>query len=324
MTDSFLVRLDGVTARAAHVALGPLRLELAPGAHTVVGTREDGTSLLLDVLAGRARVRSGSLEVLGGAPSGAARGIAHVPREAALPEVMRVSEVLELAAQIRGEARRDPSVRLGALGIAELAGRRAKSLAPDEARAVLACEALTSSARVVLFDEPYAPLDPRAAAHFASAVRRRAAEGACVVVATASLREASELADDQLVLERGTLVHRGNALAQVLAPGARSPRLRAVTAEPRALLSALASEQAVATIEADARSVVASGPDPVAVAEAIARAALQAGVQLESLGVDAPQVEELRASLAADVDAAYRAAKDRAKARSAGAAEGVT
>jgi ABC-type multidrug transport system ATPase subunit len=183
------------------------------------------------------------------------------------------------------------------LGIAELASRRIPSLGSDEARAVALCEALTSNARLVLLDEPYAIVDPRAASHLATAVRRRAAEGACVLVATASVREASEVADVPLVLERGALVRRSPSLAQLVSPGAGKARLRATSGGARALLAALATEPNAASFEADARSVVVSGTDPLEVARAVARAAVRAGVQIESLRAEVPRVEELRASL---------------------------
>jgi ABC-type multidrug transport system ATPase subunit len=307
-----LVVLENVTSREAPVALAPATFSLGIGAHALVGTREDAVGLVLATIAGRVRARSGSVRVLGATPHDlrVRKAIAHVGREVALPEVMRVGEVLEMAAAVRGEPIGDPRVRLERLGIAELLPRRVRTLLPAEARAVALAEALTSTAKIVLLDEPYVDVDPRAASRLAAAVGARAVDG-CVVVATASLREAAELADDHLLFERGRFVHRTTALSDVIARGAGPARLRAIVEDPRTLLAALAAETAPVSIEAGPRSVTVSGPDVLALADAVARAALRANVEIVSLRAEAPPLEELRASIAGDAAAAYRAATER-------------
>ena len=309
MSDDVVVSLENVTAREAPVALGPVTFTLATGAHALVGTRDDGVGLALAAIAGRTKARAGAVRVLGSVPRDARvrTAIAHVGREIALPEVLRVDEVLAMAASIRGEPVGDPRVRLERLGVAALLTRKVRTLLPGEARAVAIAEALTSTARVVLLDEPYVDLDPRAASHLAAAVRARATE-ACVVVATASLREAAELADDHLLFERGRFLHRATALADVAARGSGPARLRAVTSDPRTLLAALAAETAPVAIEAGPGFVVVSGPDVVALADAVARASLRANVEITSLRSEAPPLDELRASIAGDAAGAYQAA----------------
>ncbi len=307
-----LVVLEQVTSREAPIALAAATLSLGIGAHAFIGTREDAVGLALATIAGRVRVRSGSLRVLGKAAGDrrVRKEIAHVGREVVLPEVMRVGEVLEMAAEIRGEPRGDPRVRLERLGIAALLARKVRTLLPAEARAVALAEALTCSAKIVLLDEPYVDVDPRAASHLAAAVRARALDG-CVVVATASLREAAELADDHLLFDRGRFVHRTTALSGVAARGAGPARLRAIVEDPRTLLAALAAETAPVAIEAGPRSVTLSGPDLLTLADAMTRAALRANVEIASLRAEAPPLEELRASIAGDAAAAYRAATER-------------
>ncbi len=311
MTDA-LVILENVTAREAPVALSPTTFTLAAGVHAFIGAPADGAGLALAAISGRARPRAGTVRVLGASPRDRATRtkIAHVGREIALPEVLRVFEVLEMAAAVRGEPAFDVRVRLERLGIEGLLTRKVRSLLPGEARAVALAEALTSTARVILLDEPYVDVDPRAASRLAEAVRGRGRD-TCVVVATASLREASELADDHLLFERGRFVHRTTALADVAARGAGPARLTAIVEDPRTLLAALAAETAPVSIEAGPRSVTVSGSDVVALADAIARAAIRANVEISSLRAEAPPLDELRASRASAAAAAYRAATER-------------
>lgn len=283
-----LVVLEAATAREAPVLLAPATFALGPGVHALIGTRDDGVGLVLSALAGLTRVRSGTVRVLGGEPTARSvrPAVAYVGREIALPEVLRVGEALAMAARIRGAAA-DPRAALERLGVTDLLPRRVKTLLPSEARAVALAEALAGGAKVLLLDEPFIDVDPRAAAHLAAALRARA-EGVCVVVATASLREAAELADDHLLFERGRFVHRTTALGDLTARGEGLARLRATTLDPRTLLAALAAETAAVSIEAGPGSVTVAGPDVVLLADALARAALRANVEISSLRVEAP------------------------------------
>jgi ABC-type multidrug transport system ATPase subunit len=308
-----LVSLDALTAREPPYAIAPLTASFGPGVHALLGAREDGVGVLLAAIAGRARARSGIVRILGAEPREIARGVAYVPREPALPEVMRVREVLEVARQIRREPPTDPRARLEALGIADLLERKVKTLGLDEARTVMLCEAITSLARVVLLDDPYARMDARAASRLGEAVRARAADGACVIVATASPREASELAQDLLVFDKGKLARRAPPSPELLTHAAGPARLRVVTSDARAFVAALAAEEAVQTLEADASGVVATGADAVVVAGAIARAVVKARVEVESLRAETPTLEELRASFAGEAQAAFEISRARAR-----------
>jgi ABC-type multidrug transport system ATPase subunit len=308
------VEVDALTARQAPYALGPVTASFGAGVHALVGARHDGVGVLLAAIADRTRVRSGGVRILGGSAGdpAIARAVAYVPLEPVLPEVLRVREMLELAADVRREPAMDPRARLEVLGIADLGERVVRTLRPEEARAVALCEALTSLARVVLLDEPYARIESRAATNLASAVSARAADGACVLVATASLREAVSMATDVLVFDKGALARRAAPDAALLARTSGPARFRIKSSDARALLAALAGDEAIAALEADPNGIVAAGPDAVQVAQAIARAAVRAGVEIESMRAEAPTLEELRASLAGDAAAAFEVARMRA------------
>ena len=299
----------GPRLRTPRVLL-PLTLTLGPGLHALLGNVDDGVALVLAVLAARVRPMGGRVLVLGGAPSDDAtrRAVAYVPLDVSLPHPMRVDEALAMAAELRGEPRQDAHARLEARGIAPLATRHVRSLAPDEAHAVALVEAVTSQARLLLLHEPYVLLDPRAAALLAGRLRARARAGACVVVATASVRDAADLAEDHLVFERGALVRRSGALEDLAAPGARGVRLRVVSSDARALLGALSAEPTVTALESRDGVLLVGGTDLVAVASAVAAAALRADTEILSLRPDALALEELRASIAGDAAGAYRRA----------------
>jgi ABC-type multidrug transport system ATPase subunit len=303
-----MIQADGLTARSAPVALAPLSFELGAGVHALVGTYVDGVPLVLAALAGRVRLRKGSLRLLGKPLTEVRASVAYVPLDLALPDALTVNETFALAAEIRGEPRAEAAPRLAALGIASLGPRRVRSLTRAEARAVAMAEALTSSARVILLEEPYMTLDPRAAAVLAVRLRERAKDGACVVIGTASVRDAIDLADDQLVFDRGVLVRTMATGASTATPGAGLVRLSAGVSDIGPVLPELAKEATITAIESDHACIVVSGLDARELAAAVGRAVLRAGVDLEWLRADAPRLEELRAGGGGNAAAAYQAA----------------
>ena len=270
--DAALVVAERVSARRAPVAIASASVSWGAGCHAVVGAPGDGGPLLLQVVAGRVAPRTGSVRVLDGRPTEASvrRRVAHVPLEAALPEVFRVDEVLALAEKLRDEPAQDASGRLSVLGVEGLARRDVRSLSRGEARAVALAEALTSTVvRVVLVEEPLVEIDPRAAGRVPDALRARARDGCVVVVATASVRDAGDLADDQVLVRRGAIVGRapsGDALAGFWQDGSHA-RLRIVVEDARAaqaLVAALGCEGDVVAIERFAGGVCVRGRDPAA------------------------------------------------------------
>jgi ABC-2 type transport system ATP-binding protein len=283
--------------------------------------------LLLAVMAGRVRARKGRVQVLVGDPTdtGVRERIAFVPLEPQLPEAMRVRDVLALAAVIRGDPPGDPVERLATLGVEALGPRLTQTLSREESRAVAMAEAATSArVRVVLLEEPLVAVDPRAAPRLPAALRDRARDGCAVVIATASVRDACELADDQVLLHRGGVVGQSSALDLVSGFAPHGARVRVVTSNARALLAALARDPDVDAVAHRDGAVVARGADALAVARAAARAVLESGVDLVEMRVEPPTVEEARAATTGVATATYDAAYARTRAAlSAGAAGGT-
>ena len=310
-----MIDLQAAHTRTTPVTIAPLTVRLAAGTHALVGGAIDGVSLVLAICAGRLPLRSGARRVLDarGDDPRVRASIAYVPLDAALPEPMRVDDVLRMAASIRGEKARDAKARLDALGVGALATRAVRSLSHEEKRAVALAEALTSEARVILVAEPLASIDPRAAAMASEALRARAAAGACVVVATGSIRDARAIADDVLTFDRGVLVRRAPATDPLVLAGPRGAAVRVVASDTKRLAAALAGEAAVCDVSFEGDVLVVRGADAVAIAAALARAAARSDATIESLVPDLLHDDELRAAIAGDAAGAYRAAFERAQ-----------
>jgi ABC-type multidrug transport system ATPase subunit len=294
-----VIELTDVAARRSPLALAKVSLRWGPGVHAVVGGTHDGALLLLALIAGAARPRAGSVRVLEGAPSdGAVRAqVAFIPLAPALPEAMRVEEVLAMAERLRGEPRREAAERLRALGVEVLARRAMRTLSPQEARAVALTEAVTSSrVRVVLIEEPFVALDPRAATRLPVVLRARASEGCAVVIATASVRDASELADDHLLLRRGTVVGKPASFEALARFAPEGVRLRMLVSDARALTVLLAGEDGVEAVARRDDAVVARGRDALELARAAGRAIVASGVNVVEMRIKLPSLDELLAA----------------------------
>ncbi len=295
-----MIAFEAVAARRPPLALSTVSLAWETGTHAVVGSREDGGPLLLALVAGQARPRSGRVLVLGAAPGDAAvrKQVAFVTLEPSLPEAMRVREVLALAAAIRGEPEGDGLARLAALGVEDLLDRAVRSLSRAEARAVALAEAVTSTrVRVLLVEEPLLAIDPRAASRAPEALRGRGRDGCAVIVATNSMRDASDLCEDLLFLRGGAVAGQGalaNALVGTWTDGAHLRVIAQNAADAQALVAKLSPGGDVQGFERDESSVRMRGPDAAALARAAGQAAVDADVDIVELRFDPPPLRAAR------------------------------
>jgi len=189
-------------------ALPPTDLAIeGAGLTALVGPSGTGKTTLLHLLAGLERPTDGAVEV-GGRDLGSLtraqlagfrrEALAFVPQAAALAGHLSARENVALAAQIRG--RRDPgavAVALDAVGLTELAGRRAAELSGGERQRVAVARALVAQPAVLLADEPTANLDQRnaigVARLLAEAARRQGMLVLCATHDPSVIAEADEV-----------------------------------------------------------------------------------------------------------------------------------
>jgi ABC-type cobalamin/Fe3+-siderophores transport system ATPase subunit len=312
-----VIELANVAARGAagkgHGAanLRGVTLRWERGVLAVIGTPGDGTSALLGVVAGAVRARAGRVSVGGQAPELARALVAYVPLDAVLPDALRVDEVCDLAAEVRpGEPRKPAGERLAPLGLEAMARRRVSSLSPAEARAVSLAIALSlANAKVLLVEEPLAWLEPSAPPRVIEALRARASEGAAVIVTTASVRDATRLGDELMLMTGGALAALPPGLAHAGPAGARL-RVVVAGAEHAPLVGALAAEAGVDAIDTRsyaagsggtraATAIAVAGPDLLALARAVNRAIATTRTPVEAIESAVMPLDALRAALAA-------------------------
>ncbi|WP_347976085.1 ABC transporter ATP-binding protein [Microbacterium sp. ProA8] len=190
------------------VAVDDVSLEIDPGVIVgLLGPNGAGKTTLLSLLQGLRRPTSGRVTLFGADPSDAhaRRLLGSTPQETALPDTLRVGEVLDY---VGGHfADRAPTGELAVeFGLDELLRRQCGSLSGGQKRRVAVALAFVGRPRLVLLDEPTTGLDVDARRTLWAAIRRQHEAGATVVVTSHYLEEIEALAQRVVVLGDGRVL----------------------------------------------------------------------------------------------------------------------
>ncbi|MCC2030781.1 ABC transporter ATP-binding protein [Microbacterium allomyrinae] len=224
-----LAHFDHVTRRYGDlVAVDDVTLHIDEGAIVgLLGPNGAGKTTLLSLLQGLRRPTSGTVTLFGGDPGDARRrqSLGTTPQETALPETLRVGEVIDYVGGHFGD--RIPTADLAAeFGLTEMLRRQCGSLSGGQKRRLAVALAFVGRPRLVLLDEPTTGLDVDARRTLWAAIRRQHDSGATVVVTSHYLEEIEALAERVVVLGRGRVL-ADDTVARVLARvGVSQVRLR--------------------------------------------------------------------------------------------------
>jgi ABC-2 type transport system ATP-binding protein len=303
-----------VPPRARAFNLPPLDCCLGPGLHALVGAPSDGTLDIARLVGGIEPPARGEVVVAGRAPS-------HDPDLRArigvsletpcLPTARRVGDLLHRVDALRGHTAATDA--LSSFGLAHWTGRKMGDLSRRDLRALELLIALSTRDPVALvLTEPGADISALDRHALRAALAHAADNGACVIVATASMGDAVELCRTLHVLERGNIsrwvpVDQAGALS----PG-RSVALRVEVDLPRLLVATLADDPGILGVDwdqQDHRSILTvRGDDLDRLALSVARAASTSGASVRSIAPVAPGLDEVRAAASGLALAAYHAA----------------
>ena len=203
--------------------------ELRPGlVSAVVGHNGAGKSTLAQVIAGTLRVDSGTVSIGERVVDDSAtfvparrRGVAMVSQAPRIFTHMSVLSNVAFPLRVRGvgraQARAAALGQLRAVGIADLAFRRASDLSGGQAARVAIARALVFRPEVLILDEPTAALDVEATAQVSAVLRERlAGAGITTLLVSHDIAEVLSLASHMIVMGEGRIVEEGEP-ARVLA-----------------------------------------------------------------------------------------------------------
>ena len=203
--------------------------ELRPGLVTaVVGHNGAGKSTLAQVIAGTLRVDSGTVSIGERVVDDAVtfvparrRGVAMVSQAPRIFTHMSVLANVAFPLRVRGvgraQARAAALEQLRAVGMDDLAHKRASDLSGGQAARVAIARALVFRPEVLILDEPTAALDVEATAQVSSVLRQRlTGAGITTLLVSHDIAEVLALASHMIVMGDGRVVEEGEP-ARVLA-----------------------------------------------------------------------------------------------------------
>ncbi|WP_342373486.1 ABC transporter ATP-binding protein [Propioniciclava soli] len=206
------LQLDGVGRRFGdHWAVRDASLTITPGESVaLLGPNGAGKSTLVALACGLRRPTQGDVRLFGRDPrrASARRWLGVVPQANALPEMLRVGEVVELVARHH----RDPVPTAELLDGIDLAGARRTfcgALSGGQRRRVMVALALVGRPRLLVLDEPTTGMDAESREALWQRLADHHAAGGAMLLTSHHVEEAERLCRTAIVLRRGTVAERG-------------------------------------------------------------------------------------------------------------------
>jgi lipopolysaccharide export system ATP-binding protein len=143
----------------------------------------------------------------------ARKGVTYLPQEPSVFRKLTVEEnlmaILESLDLTREERQKRLKTLLEDLGISGLAKRKAYSLSGGERRRVEISRSLVISPRFILFDEPFAGIDPLAVVDIQNIIAQLKSRGIGVVISDHNVRETLGVCDQAYILNEGRILEKG-------------------------------------------------------------------------------------------------------------------
>jgi len=208
------VRYGKVTALAGLDLVAPTGQVLA-----ILGPNGAGKTTFVRTIATLVAPTTGTLRVRGvdvqRDPLTVRRSIGLAGQHAAVEPTLTGRENLVMTARLFGHtrraAKRAAATVIEQLSLDEVANRRSCTYSGGQRRRLDLGASLVGAPQLLLLDEPTAALDPASRTEVWDAVRNLVAAGTDVLLTTHYLDEADELADDIVVIDRGSVIASGTA-----------------------------------------------------------------------------------------------------------------
>jgi Cu-processing system ATP-binding protein len=211
---SLAIQASGLTKTFGTLqVLKGLDLELPVGRITgLVGPNAAGKSTFIKVVLGLVHPDSGTLSVLG-APVGKDEGyrnrVGYMPQAASFPENLTGMEVLEMVRDLRGAGSQADTSLLNRFGLETELSKRVRTLSGGTRQKLSAHLAFLFQPELLILDEPTAGLDPIASGVLKEKLAESRDAGVTVLLASHSLSELEEVADDIVFLLDGRVRFHG-------------------------------------------------------------------------------------------------------------------
>jgi len=156
----------------------------------------------------------------------ARRGVGYLPQEPSIFRKLTVRQnftaVLEALGVARDERERRADALLEEFGLQRVARSLGETLSGGERRRAEVARSLLSSPRYILFDEPFAGIDPIAVAELQRLIGALREKGIGVLLTDHNVREALGICDRAYILSAGGILEEGTPAAIAASERARA------------------------------------------------------------------------------------------------------
>ncbi len=140
-------------------------------------------------------------------------GIGYLPQETSVFRKLTVQEnvlaILETLDIPKGEQEKRSKNILSELGLSHLGNNRAQSLSGGEKRRLEIARMLVGSPKFILFDEPFAGIDPKAVDDIQDIISSLKAKGIGILLTDHSVRDILEITDRSYIINEGEILISG-------------------------------------------------------------------------------------------------------------------
>ncbi len=155
----------------------------------------------------------------------ALRGISYLPQEPSIFRRLSVRDNLRAVLEIRGYSQSEIEERverlLGEFGLSSLADRSASKLSGGERRRTEIARAIATNPVFILFDEPFAGIDPIAIIELKRMLQYLKSKGLGILITDHNVRDTLSITDRAYIINNGTVLDEGDPERLVSNPAVR-------------------------------------------------------------------------------------------------------
>ena len=264
--------------------------EVRPGEiFALLGPNGAGKTTLIRMITDILKPDSGEILLDGRGIAGEKkRRIAYLPEERGLYRRSKVAEVLEYFGKLKGmsgtEARGAALKLLERVELRDWAQKQVQTLSKGMQQKLQLCATLIGDPTLLILDEPFSGLDPLNVQLLEEILAERRAAGVTVLLSTHQMNKVEELCDRALMINRGHMVLYG---------AVREIRQRyadhAVLIRSAGALDNVPGVKSVEAFNGDRKLTLEAQATP----QAVLRALVDRGVEIESFGVATLPLEDI-------------------------------
>ena len=214
-----MLTIDHLTKRYGDkLAVDDLSLRIAPGEiYGFIGHNGAGKTTTLKATAGILRFDAGTIRIDGvdlkSDPLGCKARLAYIPDNPNIYEFMTGAKYLNFIADVFGVSAADRQARIGELAerleLRDDLPQPVSSYSHGMKQKLAVIAAWLHTPRLILMDEPFVGLDPKASHLLKQMMREHCDKGGAIFFSTPVLEVAEKLCDKVAIIQRGRLIRSG-------------------------------------------------------------------------------------------------------------------